>query len=176
MLDEVEESWLNRRYYGGDLPPEAERLLHLAAASHGDSNAALSYLDQAAALAPGHRLVDLGHYKYHFYKANLEEALGYGKRMLGHAMAAIGLNHGDWRAVTRDHAATLGTDMDGLDPAPRLFLFSLTAVGYLLLRLGRLDEGRDVLTRVMELDPKDKFGAARLIAVVDRRGEEEDEP
>ncbi|WP_307419908.1 hypothetical protein [Azospirillum rugosum] len=175
MLDEVDEGWLNRRYYGGDLPPEAERLLHLAAASYGDGDAARGYLAQAAAIAPGHRLVDLGHYKFHFYKANLDEALGYGERMLGHAMAAIGLNHTDWRIVGPDHA-----DFTGLDPAPRLFLFALTAVGYLLLRLGRIAEGRDVLTKVTELDPKDKMGAARLLAVADLHdadgyGREDDE-
>lgn len=170
MLDEVDESWLARRYYGGDLPPDAERLLHLAAASYSDGDAAEAYLAQAAAIAPGHRLVDLGHYKFHFYKANLDLALDYGERMLGHAMAAIGLNHTDWRTVTRDHA-----DFTGLEPAPRLFLFSLTAIGYLLLRLGRIEAGREVLGKVAELDPGDKFGAARLLAVADRHGREEDE-
>lgn len=163
MLDEVDEGWLNRRYYGGDLPPEAERLLHLAAASYSDGDAAQGFLAQAAAIAPGHRLVDLGHYKFHFYKANLDEALGYGERMLGHAMAAIGLNHADWRAVGPDHA-----DFTGLDPAPRLFLFALNAVGYLLLRLGRIAEGREALAKVTELAPKDKLGAARLLEVAAR--------
>jgi len=170
MLDEVDEGWLNRRYYGGDLPPEAERLLHLAAASYADGDAAQGYLAQAAALAPGHRLVDLGHYKFHFYKANLDEALVYGERMLGHAMAAIGLNHADWRAVGPDHA-----DFQGLEPAPRLFLFALTAVGYLLLRLGRLAEGCCALAKVRDLDPKDRFGAARLLDVADRHGREDDD-
>lgn len=163
MLDEVDEGWLNRRYYGGDLPPEAERLLHRAAASYADGDAAQRYLAEAAAVAPGHRLVDLGHYKFHFYKANLDEALAYGERMLGHAMAGLGLNHTDWRAVRADHG-----DFTGLAPAPRLFLFTLTAVGYLLLRLGRIAEGREALTKVTDLDPKDKLGAARLLAVADR--------
>ena len=170
MLDEVDERWLTRRYYGGDLPPEAERLLHLAAASYSDGDAALTHLAQAAAIAPGHRAVDLGHYKFHFYKANLDQALVYGERMLGHAMAAIGLNHADWRVVSRDHA-----DFTGLEPAPRLFLFALNAVGYLLLRLGRIAEGREALTKVKDLDPKDKLGAARLLAVADRHGREEDD-
>lgn len=163
MLDEVDEGWLNRRYYGGDLPPEAERFLHLAAASHADAEAAQRYLARAAGLAPGHRLVDLGHYKFHFYKANLDTALLYGERMLGHAMAAIGLNHTDWRMVSPDHG-----DFAGLEPAPRLFLFALTAVGYLHLRLGRLAEGREALNKVRDLDPKDRFGATRLLAVADR--------
>ncbi|MFL7905494.1 hypothetical protein ACJ41P_30515 [Azospirillum argentinense] len=168
MLDEVDEGWLNRRYYGGDLPPEAERFLHLAAASHADAETAQRYLAHAAELAPGHRLVDLGHYKFHFYKANLDTALLYGERMLGHAMAAIGLNHTDWRMVGNNSSKSLGADFAGLEPAPRLFLFALTAVGYLHLRLGRLAEGREALNKVRELDPKDRFGTSRLLAAADR--------
>ncbi|WP_372397296.1 hypothetical protein ABMY26_24985 [Azospirillum sp. HJ39] len=163
MLDEVDEDWLARRYYGGDLPPEAERCLHLAAASYADGEAALAHLARAAETAPGHRLVDLGHYKFHFYKANLDQALVYGERMIGHAMAALGINHADWRAVTPATA-----DFRGLEPPPRLFLFALVAIGYLLLRTGRLDAGREALGKVCELDPDDRFGAARLIAVADR--------
>ncbi|MBP2299645.1 hypothetical protein [Azospirillum picis] len=163
MLDEVDEEWLARRYYGGDLPPEAERCLHLAAASHADTPVALAHLARAAEIAPGHRLVDLGHYKFHFYKADLEPALVYGERMIGHAMAALGVNHADWRAVTPATA-----DFRGHEPAPRLFLFALVAVGYLLLRCGRLAAGREALGTVCTLDPEDRFGAARLIAVADR--------
>ncbi|MBK1837645.1 hypothetical protein JHL17_09480 [Azospirillum sp. YIM B02556] len=169
MLDEVDEDWLARRYYGGDLPPAAERCLHLAAASYADGPAALAYLAGAAEAAPGHRLVDLGHYKFHFYKANLDQALVYGERMIGHAMAALGVNHADWRAVTPATA-----DFRGLEPAPRLFLFALVAIGYLLLRSGRLESGREALNKVRDLDPDDRFGAARLIAVADRH-EHEDE-
>ena len=168
MLDEVDEDWLARRYYGGDLPPEAERCLHLAAASYADSGATLAHLARAAKVAPGHRLVDLGHYKFHFYKANLGQALVYGERMIGHAMAALGVNHTDWRAVTPATA-----DFRGLEPAPRLFLFALVAIGYLLLRNGRLDAGREVLSKVCQLDPDDRFGAARLIAVANQHELEE---
>ncbi|MGY0713618.1 hypothetical protein [Azospirillum argentinense] len=155
MLDEVDEGWLNRRYYGGDLPPEAERFLHLAAASHADAETAQRYLAHAAELAPGHRLVDLGHYKFHFYKANLDTALLYGERMLGHAMAAIGLNHTDWRMVGPDSSKSLGADFAGLEPAPRLFLFALN--------------------KVRDLDPKDRFGTTRLLAAADRHEAGQDE-
>ncbi|MGF7175398.1 hypothetical protein [Azospirillum doebereinerae] len=168
MLDEVDEDWLARRYYGGDLPAEAERCLHLAAASYADREAALHHLACAAEAAPGHRLVDLGHYKFHFYKADLAEALGYGERMIGHAMAALGVNHSDWRTVTPATA-----DFTGLEPAPRLFLFALVALGYLNLRLGDLPQGREALTLVRALDPADRFGASRLLAVADRRERDE---
>lgn len=167
---DLDEAWLARRYYGGDLPAEAERCLHLAAASYADAAAARSHLARAAAVAPGHRLVDLGFYKFHFYRAELDEALEYGNRMVGHAMAALGLNHADWREV-----APATADFTGLEPAPRLFLFALTAVGYLQLRRGCFDEGRAALEKIRSLDPKDRMGAARLIAVADRRNAEEED-
>ncbi len=169
MLAEVDESWLDRRYYGGDLPAAAERALHLAAASFADTDAAVGHLAEAAALAPGHRLVDLGWYKFHFYKHNLPDALCYAERMVEHALAGLGVNHPDWRGVTRAHA-----DFGGLDPKPRLFLFALFAVGYLQLRLGRTAQGRDALAHVRALDPSDRLGAGRLLNLVDR-GAGEDE-
>ena len=58
--------------------------------------------------------------------------------------------------------------------APRFYLFSLKAYGYLLMRLGRVDEGEAVMTQVMMLDPADRVGAAGLLDVSRRRGREDD--
>src|SRR4051812_40510330 len=65
MASDVEDAWLSGRYYGGDLPAEAERELHLAGRHYCDDAIAESHLAKAAAAAPGHRAVDLGHYKYY---------------------------------------------------------------------------------------------------------------
>src|SRR5690349_21029271 len=140
MMLEMDEAFLSRRYYGGDLPAEAERALHAAALSYADDRAAEAFLARAAAVAPGHHAVDLGHYKFYLYKARLPEAMGYAECMLGHAARGLGLNHADWRDVTRRHA-----DFDAMERAPRFFLFALKAIGYLHLRLGRLDLGRVAL-------------------------------
>lgn len=170
MLAEVDESWLSRRYYGGDLPPDAERLLHLAAANYADTIAAEGYLAQAAELAPNHRAVDLGFYKFHFYKHNLTAALGYSERMIVHALKALNLHNRNWRDLTPDEAA-----FDDIDPAARFLLFSLTARGYLLLRLGDMDDARATLGKVAELDAADRLGARRLLAVADRAGQDDDD-
>ena len=166
------DAWLSRRYYGGDLPAEAERELHLAGLHYCDSALAETHLARAAAAAPGHRLVDLGHYKYFLYKARLREALAYGERMLDHASAGIGLNHSDWRQVTRRHA-----DFDAIELAPRYYLFTIKALGYLHLRLSHPAEGRELLEKVIELDPADRIGARPLLAVLDRSesAQEDDE-
>lgn len=170
MLAEVDESWLSRRYYGGDLSPDAERLLHLAAANYADDVAAEGFLAQAAELAPDHRAVDLGFYKFHFYKHNLTAALGYAERMIVHALKALHLHNRDWRTLDETDAA-----FAEIEPAPRFLLFSLTARGYLLLRLGEMDGAQETLGKVAELDPKDRFGARRLLAVAAKAGHDEDE-
>src|SRR4051812_26466108 len=53
MMLDMDEAFLSRRYYGGDLPAEAERALHAAALSYADDRAAEAFLARAAALAPG---------------------------------------------------------------------------------------------------------------------------
>ena len=55
---------------------------------------------------------------------------------------------------------------------PRLFLFALKAYGYVLVRNGALATGRAAVAKVAELDPADRIGAVRLLAVIDRNGEE----
>ena len=169
---DIEDEWLSRRYYGGDLPAEAERQLHLAGRHYCDDALAEAHLAKAAEAAPGHRAVDLGHYKYFLYKARLPQALACAYRMLEHASAGLGLNHSDWRQVTRGHA-----DFDSLDPAPRFFLFTVKALGYLHVRLGRHFEGRVILEKVLELDTADRIGVRPILAVLDRReqGGEDDE-
>ncbi|EWY39431.1 hypothetical protein N825_07035 [Skermanella stibiiresistens SB22] len=162
--DIEDDAWLSRRYYGGDLPAEAERELHLAGRHYCDDATAEAHLARAAQIAPGHRAVDLGHYKYFLYKARLTEALAYAHRMLEHASAGLGLNHCDWRQVTRRHA-----DFDSLEPGPRVYLFTVKALGYLHVRVGRQAEGRVILEKVAELDPADRVGTRPLLAVLDRR-------
>jgi tetratricopeptide (TPR) repeat protein len=170
VTPDLDDPWLARRYYGGGLPAEAERYLHLAARHYCDDAVAEAHLAAAERIAPGHRAVDLGHYKYFLYKARLTEAFDYAIRMLGHASAGIGLNHTDWRSVTPRHA-----DFDAIEVAPRYFLFVLKAMGYLHLRLGRYAEGRELLEKVRELDPADRIGAGPLLGILDRRGEDDQE-
>ncbi len=41
---------------------------------------------------------------------------------------------------------------------PRFFLFSLKGYAYLQMRLGRMEEGRLAVAKLLELDPTDKIG------------------
>jgi hypothetical protein len=163
-----EEEWLSRRYYGGDLPAEAERALHQAAISFADQPIAEEHLRRAWQIAPGHLAVAIGAYKFYLYHHRLADALPYARSCLIEAARKVGLAE-DWRTVRSDQA-----DFSGFDAEPRLFLFSLLAWGYLLVRLGRRDEGRQALDHILSLDPSDKLGVASLLSIIDQGGAEEE--
>jgi hypothetical protein len=78
------------------------------------------------------------------------------------AQAARRLNIStDWRLVQPEDAA-----FGSLDAAPRLFVQALVACGYCMARLRRLEEGRAALTKAIELDPGDDFGARVLLNII----------
>ena len=153
-------AWLNRRYYGGDLPAEAERALHAAALAWQDATTAEGHILDALALAPGHLAVHIGAYKFYFYRHRLAEALPHAATCLADALRRSQLP-ADWRDLCADDPAFLA-----LEPGPRLVLFALVA--YVLVRLGREAEGRAALAKVADLDPDDRMSARRILAILDR--------
>jgi len=163
-----DDAWLERRYYGGDLPAAAERALHAVGPDWEDEATAEGHIYEALDLAPGHLAVQLAAYKFYFYRHRLTEALPYAQTCLSHILRRNQLP-ADWRDLCPEDAA-----FASLDPEPRMVLFALVANGYVLARLGRIEEGRAVLTKVAELDPQDRMGARRLLAVIDGAAEDDD--
>lgn len=155
------------------LPAAAEAALRACSQSWHDAAVAEGHLHTALTAAPQSLAVRIGAYKFYFYRNRLGEAAAQALACLGLAAETLGLA-ADWRLVRPDQAPFWD-----LLPQPRLYLQSLLAYGYCRVRLGDADEGRAALVKVAELDPADRFGAARLVAVVDRGGvdpeDEEDE-
>nr|WP_294504100.1 hypothetical protein [uncultured Rhodopila sp.] len=164
-----DDAWLERRYYGGDLPAAAERALHAVGLDWQDEAAAEGHIYEALELAPGHLAVQIAAYKFYFYRHRLNEALPYARACLAETLRRNQLP-ADWRDVSPADAA-----FTSLDSEPRMMLFSLVAYGYVLARLGRIEEGRAALTKVTELDPDDRMGARRLLAVIDGAGRDDED-
>lgn len=158
-----------------DLPPAAEALLKQAGQSWHDEAATEAKVKEALALAPDALAARIGVYKFYFYRHRWAEALPHAWSCVEFALGALGLG-GDWRRVGPADAAFVGTPVT-LAPLPKLLMQCLIATGYVLARLNRIAESEEALGKVVELDPSDRLGAARLLAVVRRGGvEEEDEP
>ncbi len=156
-----------------DLPAEAEAALKQAGQLWHDEAKAEAKVMEALALAPGALAARIGAYKFYFYRHRLEEALPYARSCVAFALAALGLGE-DWRQVRPSDAAFVGSAVT-LAPLPKLLMQTLIATGYVLARLGRTPEAEEHLGKVVELDPGDRLGAARLLAVVRRGGIEEDD-
>lgn len=152
-----------------DLPEPARAHMAAAAASWEDGTAAAGHIERALATAPDSLGVRLGAYKFYLYQHRLDHAVHHAETILAQAARRLQLPH-DWRAVEPGQAA-----FDQIEPWPRLFLQALIAMGYGLVRLERMEEGREALGKAIALDPHDRFGAARLLAVVERGGAEDDD-
>jgi hypothetical protein len=147
------------------LSEEAAQHLHLAGVNYTQDSIAEYHLAEALRLVPGHLAVQVGYYRYLFYKGRLADAL----QQLGVCFDACARQSGlpqDWRSARRSD-----TDFGSFDSVwARFYLFALKAHGYLQMRLGRQEEGRIAILKVLELDPGDKVGARILLDVLDRQG------
>lgn len=166
---EITDALLAGALLGGGLPSEAEHHLWQAGLSYHLDDIAENHLREAAAIAPGHAAVLIGLYRFYFYKGRLAEALDVAERCL---LKAAEANHfaADWRSVGAADAE-FGRYESIL---PRFFLFSLKGYAYLQMRLGRMEEGRLAVAKLLELDPSDKIGAKVLLGVLERMGRDDE--
>lgn len=168
--EDMNPAWLERACFGDHLPEQVELHLRLAGLNYQQEAVAESHLFQAQALAPGHAAVLIALYRFYFYKGRLRDALDVARRCLAKAARDNRLNE-DWRSVQREDAEFGSYDA----VLPRFYLFTLKAYGYLQMRLGRLEESRSALAKMLELDPSDKLNATVLLQVLARHGREDDD-
>lgn len=150
-------------YFEDALPAEAERLIAEAAEDYGNPGAEMSLL-RALLIAPEHLTVLVSLYRYYFYEHRLDDVLvvaGHAKRI---AARHLGIPS-DWRQIDEAQLGTAAAISFGL---LRFYLLALKAESVVLLRLGRITESRDRLTRLAALDSRDHLGAAKLLEVVDQ--------
>lgn len=111
--------------------------------------------------APNNEDVQVALYRFYFYRHAFDKALQHAQTCIARGARELGLP-ADWRSLQAQDI-----DFGDFDnPKHRFLLFSLNAWGYLLARTGQLDRCEEVLAVVKRLDPQDRIGAARLLAVV----------
>ncbi|HMK88569.1 MAG TPA: hypothetical protein VK446_02900 [Methylocystis sp.] len=169
QIDPGGKEFLAGAILGQGLPFEAEESLELASEAYADSEVAEAHLRRAEEVAPDHAAVLIGFYRFYFYKGRLPEALQIAIRCLQKAARENDIPK-DWRQVRATDAV-----FDSYDEVlPRFYLFTLKGYAYLQMRLGELEESRDAIMKLLELDPSDKIGAKALLGVLDRIGQEDD--
>ena len=150
------------------LPAAAEHHLELAGLAYTQDSVAETHLGEAMRIAPGHLAVQVGYYRYLFYKGRLKDALAQLDVCIGNAAAQSGLP-ADWRKAQPQDAEFGSYDAIWA----RFYLFALKAHGYIKLRLGDLEGGSEAIRKAMQLDPSDKVGAKILLEVVARQGRDD---
>jgi len=147
---------------GAGLPEEAARHLQHAGFAYGQDEVAERHLLDAEVLAPDHAAVLIALYRFYFYKGRLRDALEIAQICLRKAARENSLKP-DWREVRREDGNFSSYDAR----LPRFYLFTLKAYAYLQMRLGRVEEGREAVLKLLELDPSDKIGARVLLGVLE---------
>lgn len=149
-------------YFEDALPAEAERLIAQAAEDYGSPDAEMALL-RAHLIAPEHLTVLVGLYRYYFYQHRLADVLIVADHAKRIAARHLGIPS-DWRQIDEAQLGTAAAISFGL---LRFYLLALKAESVVLLRLGRIAESRDRLSRLAALDSRDHLGAAKLLEVVD---------
>lgn len=82
-------------------------------------------------------------------------------------------------AYSNRHEESLALIHEVLEQAPelndRLYLYSLKAKGFVLLRMGKVDEAAAVLQQLQTLDPLDQVGGSVVMQMAERLLEQDEE-
>lgn len=148
-------------YFDEPVAPEVQNLILEAGGAYGDPRAE-SLLHKAYFMAPEALIVLVALYRYYFYQHRLDDALVVADRTLHIVGRRLGFPD-EW---TRLHPEFLGQAVLRSMGLLRFYLSVLKATGYINLRLGRMEQGRAQIEKLIELDSHDRFGGKALLAVV----------
>lgn len=151
-------------YFEQEDNPEVQALIKFAAELYGAGEAELPLL-KAYLRAPESLNVLVALNRFYYYQHRLEEALLISERALGLIRAGIDFPE-DWRQI----------ELGDISAAPkdnltriRLYLFTLKSIGFLNMRLERLDLSQAIFQKLVALDQKDRIGAQGLLELVEKR-------
>jgi len=150
-----------RNLYGGEAGEDVSTLLEQAMQSYEDTEHAERLLWQAHRTAPETLPVYFSMYKFYFYKGDLENA-GLAAHMALVAAAGLGGFDPDWRSLDAGSA-----DWAEYEGPAHFYLFSLKALAFINLRLGKAEEAHAILDKLTELDPADSVGASVIRSIAE---------
>lgn len=151
-------------YFEQEDSAEVQVLIKVAAELYGNGDPELPLL-QAYLRAPESLNVLVALNRFYYYQHRLEEALLISEKALRLILAGIEFPE-DWQQLQMSH----------ISEAPRqnmtrirLYLFTLKSIGFLNMRLERLELSRGIFEKLVALDDRDRIGAKGLLELVERR-------
>ncbi len=140
---------------------EVETLIKQASEDYSDGDAEAPLL-KAYELAPQSLNVLVALNRFYYYQHRLEEALKISHQALELIREKIDFPK-DWQALQQ---STLDAVPEQSLTQLRLYLFTLKSVGFLNMRLHKLDTAKGIFEKLVELDAKDRIGAKGLLELV----------
>ncbi len=140
--------------FGGEASPVVTQLLREAAAAYQQTSRAEAILWSAQAIDPTCLPVYFALYKFYFYKYRLMDA---------EKVALMGLEtaaHQGGFPADWSHLSPLSASWRMTDGPPHFYLFTLKALAFIRLRLGRPGESLALLGKLREPDPGDSVGSS----------------
>ena len=135
-------------------PPLIDATLRKAAECYADTTQAEFLLWTALKADPDCLGSYFSLYKFYFYKRVLRDAEEVALLGLETAARQGGFSV-DWTQLT-----PASVDWQRVDAPQHFYLFTLKALAFMRLRLGRPDECKALLDKLLELDPHDSVGAS----------------
>ncbi len=152
-----------------DTPRDAFEILEGARAALSAPEQSEAAVLAALQVAPDDRDVRMGAYKFYFYNTRLAEAVPHAAWCIADAARALGLPT-DWRRL-----APGSVPCGDFDKPRRYLVQSIVAYGWCLARIGRIEEGMEALAQAIAIDPADTFRVKRIVEVIARGGDAEDD-
>lgn len=144
-------------YFDEPMSTSDEMLLQKAADAYPSKDTETILLDLQWRL-PNNLTVIVALYRFYYYQHRYEDALDIADKALDISAAMMGLKI-DWRELSESHLAKGVFVSMGLI---RFYMLGLKAAAYLFMRLDNIAEAYDRLSKIIELDPADQFGATFL--------------
>ena len=148
-------------YFDDPADPQVHAWLAAAAEQYAEGTAEQPLL-AAQALAPDDLTVLVGLYRFYYYQHRYADALAIAERVMAVVGPRLALP-AHWRQI--DPAALAAAAERGIGLL-RFYLLALKGAGYLSLRLGRFEQGKAMLAKVVELDEGNRLGARLLLEVL----------
>lgn len=141
-----------------------KELIATAAENYATGEAEL-FLLKAYFLAPESLNVLVALNRFYYYQHRLEDALMATTKALALIRSALAIPE-DWRDLQLSHITE--APAESLTQI-RLYLFTLKAVGFLNMRLEKLDMSQGIFEKLVSVDSKDRIGAQGLLDLVIKR-------
>ncbi|NJK37789.1 MAG: hypothetical protein HC835_18440 [Oscillatoriales cyanobacterium RM2_1_1] len=153
-------SWL-------EVPPDVKILLIQAAENWEDTEVSEQLINQALAKAEDNLDVLTGSYRYFFYKSHWSMALQMAEKVMTQIQ--------DKEQLPETWEELKPIILENREkPMIRLYLNAYAAVGFVLARLGKLPEAKEISERIKDVDEKRELCSTTVFDVLTRPPEEDD--